>query len=199
MSQLWALVLAQLQHQGDKVLVTDAETGTSLTAQSLLAEVGWRTMYVCGKSTRRSSHVKSPNRSLWQVSATAQQLQQQIGVHQAPPGRAAPADDRPRPDAAALQHTRNAQSASGDGNAGVSNGSQHAPQAAAASQHGAASAAPAVAVESATESLQPDSTVGILMDPSPEYIVALLTCVATGCACAECSNYPAVPQAACSE
>jgi hypothetical protein len=49
MSELWARVVATLQHEGLRTVVTDAETGCSLKARELLAEVSWaRTMHHVG-------------------------------------------------------------------------------------------------------------------------------------------------------
>jgi hypothetical protein len=39
MSELWARVVATLQYDGDRTVVTSAETGCSLNARELLAEV----------------------------------------------------------------------------------------------------------------------------------------------------------------
>ena len=39
MSELWARVAATLQHDGNRTILTDAETGCSLNAWALLAEV----------------------------------------------------------------------------------------------------------------------------------------------------------------
>ena len=41
MSELWARVITTLQHEGDRTVITDAETGCSLKASELLAEVSW--------------------------------------------------------------------------------------------------------------------------------------------------------------
>ena len=43
-------------------------------------------------------------------------------------------------------------------------------------------AAQAAAEAAAASPLQPTSTIAILMGPSPEYVVAVLACVAIGCA-----------------
>lgn len=49
MWELWARVVATLQREGDRTVVTDAETGCSLKARELLAEVSWaRTMHHMG-------------------------------------------------------------------------------------------------------------------------------------------------------
>lgn len=71
-----------------------------------------------------------------------------------------------------------------------STGGQQATQPTAAGQH----AAQAAADTAAAVPLQPNCTAAILMDPSPEYVVAVLACVAVGYATLYNSSVAGVAQ-----
>jgi hypothetical protein len=171
MSQLWVQVVAALQHNSDRTAITDAETGCSLTARALLAEVSLDCLFAqarMGSGRRRKQNYKMLLHL--QVYTAAGSLEPLVtsGRIQADDGSSG-ADQAPA--TTAIRTSAGVQHAS---SAAACRSNQYEPPS-------AGRLAPRTGVETAAASpSRPGCTVAVWMAPSLEYVVAVLACVAIG-------------------